>query len=118
MLHTFLFLGMDMAYFKSGYRYHTKFDNFVNIPAGSYQHVGDNTLSLVINLGNAPEISKELPKSSNVIYFDFFGWFLVSYTMTIANIVNFLTVALSCYLFVCSLVDSKVGEYNIQTLII
>ncbi|ENN70647.1 hypothetical protein YQE_12592, partial [Dendroctonus ponderosae] len=52
-------VGVDMAYYKDGYRYHTKYDGFDNIPLGSYQHGGDNTLALVKYLANAPEVAGE-----------------------------------------------------------
>lgn len=85
-----------MAFVKSGYRYHTKYDDFWNIPLGSFQHAGDNALSLVRNLANAPELSKldEQP-FGKVTFFDIFGWFMVSYNDTLAIILNLLGILIS-----------------------
>lgn len=95
-----------MAFFKNGERYHTKDDNFENIPPGSFQHAGDNTLVLVRQLANAPEVMDPKTSSDEVIYFDFLGLFLVSYAATTGYIMNiivslasFATYGLSIYIF-------------------
>lgn len=89
-----------MAFIKNGYRYHTKYDEFWNIPLGSFQHVGDNALSLVKNLANAPELDKldEQP-FGKVTFFDCFGWFMISYNDTLAIILNLLGVLISLVVF-------------------
>jgi hypothetical protein len=99
-------IGVDMAFFKNGERYHTKDDNFENIPPGSFQHAGDNTLVLVRQLANAPEVMDPKTSSDEVIYFDFLGLFLVSYAATTGYIMNiivslasFATYGLSIYIF-------------------
>ncbi|XP_060528272.1 endoplasmic reticulum metallopeptidase 1-like isoform X4 [Cylas formicarius] len=94
-------VGLDMAFFKNGYRYHTKYDDFSHIPHGSYQHVGANALSLVKNLADAPELSQSAP--GKAVYFDIFTWFLVSYTNSAGVIINVAIVVLSVGVFVYSI---------------
>ncbi|XP_055702540.1 endoplasmic reticulum metallopeptidase 1-like isoform X2 [Phlebotomus papatasi] len=83
--------GMDMAYAYNGYVYHTKFDRFETIHEGTYQHTGDNVLALVKGMANSPEldINADLGTGS-VIFFDFMGWFMISYTEVVAMIINIL----------------------------
>ncbi|KAJ8924322.1 hypothetical protein NQ315_007115 [Exocentrus adspersus] len=102
-------VGVDMAFYKNGYRYHTKYDDFKNIPLGSYQHVGDNTLSLVKSLANAPEVSEPVPTPGKTVYFDVLGLFMVSYTTFTAKIINFITVVISISVFIFSAMDLKLG---------
>lgn len=102
--------GFDMAFINSGYRYHTKFDGFSNIPLGSFQHVGDNTLSLVKDLSNAPELNNILdePKGT-VVFFDVFGLFMISYSNTVAIILNVLVALTSILVFAKAFVDLQLG---------
>ncbi|CAH0551529.1 unnamed protein product [Brassicogethes aeneus] len=95
-------VGFDMAFYKDGYRYHTKFDQFDVIPLGSYQHIGDNTLSLVKNLANAPELAStnnEEESNVGVIFYDIFGLFMVSYSTSTAIIINSIVVIGSLVIF-------------------
>ncbi|KAJ8963361.1 hypothetical protein NQ318_018833 [Aromia moschata] len=100
-------VGVDMAFYKNGYRYHTKYDDFEHIPHGSYQHVGDNTLSLIKDLADAPEVENPVPTPGKMVYFDVLGWFMVSYTTTTAVILNLVTVFVSVSTFVYSAADFK-----------
>ena len=45
--------GLDIAYMKNGYVYHTKYDTEAAIPAGSIQRAGDNVLAVVKHLLNS-----------------------------------------------------------------
>lgn len=99
-----------MAFINNGYRYHTKYDGFSNIPLGSFQHAGDNTLSLVKNLANAEEIDDlELQSKGKVIFFDFFGVFMISYNNTVAIILNVLVAAVSLAAFAKAFKDFQLG---------
>lgn len=99
-----------MAFINNGYRYHTKYDGFLNIPLGSFQHAGDNTLSLVKNLANAVEIDElDQQIEGNVIYFDLFGVFMVSYNNTIAIVLNTLVSAVSLAAFIKAFKDFELG---------
>lgn len=104
-----------MAFFKNGYRYHTKYDGFENIPLGSFQHVGDNTLSLVKSLANAPELY-DLDNQSfgKVTFYDIFGWFMVSYNQTLALVLNLCVSIISVFAFVKFFRDFKLGNIILQ----
>jgi hypothetical protein len=99
-----------MAFFKQGYRYHTKYDDFEHIPLGSFQHVGDNTLSLVRSLANAPEVSNPKYNPGKIIFYDFLGLFMVSYTQTVGHVVNYVVVVLSLGIFAFSVHTFKLGK--------
>ena len=99
-----------MAFFKNGYRYHTKYDGLANIPLGSYQHVGDNTLSLVRALSNAPEVNEELPSKGKAVFYDVLGLFIISYSHFVGTIVNIVAIILSLGTFLYSIFNFKLGE--------
>lgn len=58
---------MDFAFWQNGYVYHTKYDAEENIPLGSHQQLGDNTLALVQALGNAMELNDMKVNKINII---------------------------------------------------
>ncbi|KAK9891008.1 hypothetical protein WA026_013341 [Henosepilachna vigintioctopunctata] len=92
-------VGIDMAFIRDGYRYHTKYDGFDNIPLGSYQQVGDNTMSLVEAIANNPELVNENPKTGKLVFFAYLGKFFISYTTTTALIFNLVVVVISLLTF-------------------
>lgn len=102
-----------MAFISNGYRYHTKYDGFSNIPVGSFQHAGDNTLSLVKDLANAEEIDDlEQQSQGKVIFFDFFGVFMISYNSTVAIILNVLVAVVSLAAFAKAFKDFELGVFR------
>lgn len=50
------FKGLDVGQVINGFVYHTKYDSIDVIPRGALQNTGDNLLSLVRALSNAPEM--------------------------------------------------------------
>ncbi|KAH8258423.1 hypothetical protein KR038_011422, partial [Drosophila bunnanda] len=101
--------GLDMAYIFNGYVYHTKYDRINAFPRASFQHTGDNVLSLAKALANAPEVDDtavsfleleiEMRFMYNIlllqahseghnVFYDFLGWFMIFYTQTTSIIVN------------------------------
>ncbi|KAM7344082.1 endoplasmic reticulum metallopeptidase 1 [Cochliomyia hominivorax] len=81
--------GLDMAHAYNGYIYHTKYDNFQNVQRGTYQSTGDNVLALTWALANAKELSNPSDYAEgHAVYYDFLGWFLVSYTETTGIAIN------------------------------
>ena len=52
--------GLDIAYMKNGYVYHTKYDTEAAIPPGSIQRAGDNVLAVVKHLLNSEVSYKRL----------------------------------------------------------
>ncbi|XP_034477899.1 endoplasmic reticulum metallopeptidase 1 [Drosophila innubila] len=81
--------GLDMAYQYNGYVYHTKYDRAEIFPRGSFQNTGDNLLSLVREISNAPELEDTSKHAEgHTVYYDVMGWFLVFYTETEGIILN------------------------------
>jgi hypothetical protein len=109
--------GLDMAFYKQGYRYHTKYDDFEHIPLGSFQHVGDNILSLIRSLANAPEVSNPKDNPGKIIFYDFFGLFMISYTQTVGHVVNYVVVLLSLAIYAFSVHTFKIGKSSFLTLV-
>ncbi|KAG0230894.1 hypothetical protein BGW42_000616 [Actinomortierella wolfii] len=70
--------GLDMAVYRNSYLYHTHLDLEENMEPGLPQHMGENTLALVEHLAEVP--IKHMEKTTNVVFFDVFGLFFVSYT--------------------------------------
>lgn len=108
-------VGLDMAFIKDGYRYHTSHDTFENIPLGSYQHAGDNVISLVKNLANCPELYENVPSEGTVVYYDVFGLFFMKYPKLFGSILNVYAITSSLIDFVYTFFSFKIG-FSKQTL--
>lgn len=94
------YLGLDFAFTKNGYVYHTKFDNMDQIPLGSFQHVGDNLLGLVKSLASSPDLpTANLNSKELAVYFDVLGLFVISYSSQNAVLINVTTIIISIVLF-------------------
>lgn len=98
-------LGYDFAFARNGYRYHTKYDGFSNIPLESYQHVGDNILFLLRGLGDAPELLNHDDSQGKIVYYDFIGLFIVAYPEHMGLIINGIVVIFSFVIFAISFRD-------------
>uniref|UniRef100_A0A034VAS1 FXNA-like protease n=2 Tax=Bactrocera dorsalis TaxID=27457 RepID=A0A034VAS1_BACDO len=88
--------GLDLAYAYNGYVYHTKFDSFSVFPKASLQNTGDNVLSLAKSIGNSPEMRNTMTSNYQpeyLIFFDFLGWFVLSYTLNTSIIINLVVCA-------------------------
>lgn len=71
--------GLDFAYVDNGWRYHTRYDSVEYISRKSVQHTGENILALMKKMANSEELANP-PEGSFAIYFDYLGFFFVSYT--------------------------------------
>ncbi|XP_032306435.1 endoplasmic reticulum metallopeptidase 1 [Drosophila ananassae] len=81
--------GLDMASVINGYVYHTQYDNYRNVERGTYQSTGENVLPLVWTLANAPELDNpEAHAEGHMVYFDFLGWFMLTYTTSVSVAIN------------------------------
>ena len=70
--------GLDVAFFRGGWAYHTALDRSVSVRDGSVQHMGANALALVRELARGP-----LPggaRESRSVYYDLLGLTLVVYS--------------------------------------
>ncbi|GFS53073.1 endoplasmic reticulum metallopeptidase 1 [Nephila pilipes] len=88
--------GLDFAYVKNGYVYHTKFDVPEAITEGAIQQAGLNLLNLIHNALTSPDMKKVDEQSKmHLVFFDFMGIFMVIYRVSVATAVNALVVVLS-----------------------
>ena len=66
--------GLDIAYMKNGYVYHTVYDSEERIPAGSVQRAGDNLLAVVRHIAMSDVLGHtDGEGKGGVIFFDFLG---------------------------------------------
>lgn len=90
--------GLDFAWSFNGYVYHTKLDNIHQIPLGTLQRTGDNILSLVTQIANSHQLANvEKYKKGNLVFFDFFGAFIVYGPEVFAACINVFVVLFSLY---------------------
>ena len=99
--------GLDIAYMKNGYVYHTKYDSEERIPAGSVQRAGDNLLAVVRHIAQSEILADTSAHSDGaVVFFDFLGLFLVHYSELVGIIINMITVIVSLYLTINKIIHS------------
>ncbi len=90
--------GLDIAYMKNGYVYHTGYDQEDAIPPGSIQRAGDNFLAVVQHIANSEELAHpEAQDNSNAVFFDVLGVFLINYPEGRGVFLNLISVGLSLY---------------------
>lgn len=97
--NAFLFnLGLDFAWLRNGYVYHTKFDNVKQIPMGTLQRTGDNILALAVSLVNNDKMANtEKYASGNLVFFDFLGAFMFRWSEGTGMLINTAAAAASIY---------------------
>ncbi|CAO1401575.1 unnamed protein product [Diamesa serratosioi] len=106
--------GMDFAHAKAGYRYHTKFDSIDYITPNVLQRTGENIMTLVQSIANSIELSdtSKYSKTSSAVYFDYLGFFFITYTTTTGKIINFAIVLLTVSLSFLSLTKATVHIHS------
>ncbi|KMQ89025.1 endoplasmic reticulum metallopeptidase 1-like protein, partial [Lasius niger] len=95
--------GVDFAWSKNGYVYHTKFDNVDQIPLGALQRTGDNILALTQGIVFEDHLSDPSMQETrgSLVFFDFLGAFVIRWPQYIAstiNIASLITAGYSIYL--------------------
>jgi len=86
--------GIDLAYMKNGYVYHTIYDNEQMIPAGSIQRAGDNILSMVkaTTLDCDSDIhDPSAYQHGSVAFFDILGIKMITVPMRLLYLLNYLS---------------------------
>lgn len=81
-------VGVEFTFFRNGYKFHTRFDDYTSVPIESIQHVGDNLLTLVQGLANAQELKPLGQTVDKVVFYDFFELFVIHYTVAIASLIH------------------------------
>ncbi|XP_076306930.1 endoplasmic reticulum metallopeptidase 1-like isoform X2 [Tachypleus tridentatus] len=81
--------GLDFAYVRNGYVYHTKYDRPEFINEGSIQRTGENMLGLIHNILKSPHFNHPLEyRSSKLVFFDVLGLFMITYSASLGTIMN------------------------------
>lgn len=88
--------GLDIAYVKNGYIYHTKYDTEDRIPSGSIQRAGDNVLAVVKHLGDSDVLTHtEASNKGSIVFFDLLGFCLIYYPEWLGILINVIVVIVS-----------------------
>ncbi|KAH8233794.1 hypothetical protein KR026_012471, partial [Drosophila bipectinata] len=97
-------IGLDFGQILNGFVYHTKYDSIDVIPRGALQNTGDNLLSLVRALSNAPEMKDmKSNESGNMVFFDVLGLYLIKYSEETGVKLNYAVAAATIILVYVSL---------------
>lgn len=91
--------GVDFAWSKNGYVYHTKFDNVDQIPLGALQRTGDNILALTKGIVFEDHLADPSMQDTrgNLVFFDFLGAFMIRWPQYIASTVNIASLIIAGY---------------------
>lgn len=111
--------GLDFAYVKDGWRYHTRYDMIDYIPMKSVQYTGENILALTKKISNADELSNQ-NEGPSAVYFDYLGLFFISYTQEVGAVLNITFSVLAVivqFIIQTQFKLSKVGSIAMETLV-
>ncbi|KAG5674839.1 hypothetical protein PVAND_004784 [Polypedilum vanderplanki] len=86
--------GLDFAYIKDGWRWHTRYDSIDYLSKESIQRTGNNVLALLKKVANSDELQNP-PEGTYAIYYDFLGLFFVSYTASAGAVFNYIIAVLA-----------------------
>lgn len=104
--------GLDFAHIKDGYRYHTKYDDIKYLPKEFLQHTGENILELTKAFANSDVLPNAKEHAgSKAVYYDFLGWFFISYTEAIGVTINIIVALLA---FLLPLLMHTRPQYNMN----
>ncbi|CAD6192490.1 unnamed protein product [Caenorhabditis auriculariae] len=97
--------GLDIAYTKNGWVYHTEFDEERRIEAGAIQRAGENVLAVVKAILESPYLEQPatFDEGNRWVFYDVVGLFTVYYSVTVGKILNYLAVALTFVMVVSRL---------------
>jgi len=115
--HVKFHTGVDFAWSKNGYVYHTKFDNVDQIPLGALQRTGDNILALTKGIVFEDHLADPSMQDTrgNLVFFDFLGAFMIRWPQYIASTVNIASLIIAGYSIYLNMQNARRSK-NIQSL--
>ncbi|WKX96272.1 hypothetical protein Q1695_012598 [Nippostrongylus brasiliensis] len=83
--------GLDIAYTKNGWVYHTEFDEEWRIEAGAIQRAGENVLAVVRAILKSPYLvqAASFDEANRWVFYDVVGLFTIFYTVTVGQFLNY-----------------------------
>lgn len=104
--------GVDFAWSKNGYVYHTKLDNVNQVPLESLQRTGDNLLALSQQIIISDYLGNKTLQQTNEspVFFDFIGAFVICWPQYIAKIVNLISLIIQIYSIYLNVKCANKGE--------
>lgn len=105
--------GLDIAYTKNGWFYHTEFDEEWRIEPGAIQRAGENVLAVVRAILSSPYLEKpaSFEEENRWVFYDVVGLFTVYYTVNFGKFLNY-SAAIFTYLLV--LYRIRKGMYSVN----
>ena len=105
------FIGLDFAWSKNGYVYHTKFDSIDQVPLGSLQRTGDNILALTLGIVSGYYLSDEnyISSGGSLVFFDFLGAFVIRWSEFTAKFVNLAGIVVGLYSIYSNIYSARRG---------
>lgn len=84
--------GLDIAYHRNGWVYHTEFDTAKVIGNGSIQRAGENILAVAEALIRSPYLTKpgQFDEGNKWVFYDVVGLFTIRYKVVYGNNVKIL----------------------------
>lgn len=98
--------GLDIAFVRDGFVYHTEFDTSDRVPLGSIQRAGDNVMAVALRLARKKNLGLNLSNSSAVFY-DLFGMRMISYPAWAGVVMN-----LSMIIITCAMMWQDVNKFS------
>ncbi|XP_050423361.1 endoplasmic reticulum metallopeptidase 1-like [Adelges cooleyi] len=98
--------GLDLAHYRNGYVYHTKYDDLNQIEPAVLQHTGNNLLALSKMFSSHNVTTKSKTK---YVFFDVLGVYMFSYTELSGVLYNFTVALLSLFSIFLSLGQITIG---------
>ncbi|VDK82385.1 unnamed protein product [Onchocerca ochengi] len=107
--------GLDIAYFRNGWVYHTEFDIPKYITSGCIQRAGENVLAVIKALVKSPYLDRpgDFRQANRWVFYDVAGIFTVFYSVTVGQVLNYATA-----LIVLIIIAFRIGKkfYNLMDL--